>query len=132
MQAGRRPPILIDECVPVPRIQALLEGRGYEVLTVGAYLPKGSLDQEVLAGAADRGAVILTHDADFKSLIAKAPGHQAKLKKAGRIVFRCDHSQIPARLQQLIDDIEREFDAAQHAGRAFLLIITADRFTVQK
>ena len=132
MQLGRRPPVLIDECLPVPEIQALFVARGYEVLTVGEYLPSGATDPEVLAGAAEIGAIIVTHDTDFRRLIAKAPGHQSKLRKTGRIVFRCDHSKVPARLMQLIDDIEREYQQALLAGRNFLVIITADRFTVEK
>ena len=77
-------------------------------------------------------AVVATHDADVKNVVAKASGYKHKLRKAGRIVMRCDHSKALSRFEQRIDDVEREYQAAQRDGRPFLVVILKTRICVER
>jgi len=126
------PPVLIDECMPAAQFREFFEARGYTVYTVGEYLPKGSEDDVVLAAAAACGAIVVTNDGDFRRLLDKAPGSRGRLKRAGRIVFACDHSKAIHRLGALIDDIEREYREAVQHKRRFLVRISNVQFSVTK
>lgn len=132
MGAPSRPTVIIDECLPAHRFRTFFEGRGYTVLTVGEAFPSGSPDAAVLALAVSREAVVISTDQDWRKLIGSAAGHRGKVRRAGRILFNCHHHRAFPRLEMLIDDIEREYDAAIAAGRTLLIRITESTFTVEK
>lgn len=60
---------------------------------------------------------------DFKKLVSRVPqvGH-AVLRNAGRINFRCDESKGRYRVEQVIESIEFEYEAAQTRGDKRLMV----------
>ena len=127
-----RPTIIIDECLPRHQLRTFLASRGYTVYTVGEVFPSGSPDASILAVAELHAAIILSSDTDWRTLLTTVHGNQGKFRRAGRILFNCDHSVIMSRLVALIDDIEREYEVAQLIGRQLIVRITGHTFTIDK
>ncbi|MGH2615409.1 MAG: DUF5615 family PIN-like protein [Thermomicrobiales bacterium] len=124
------PPLLIDECLP-QSIADFFQARGYSVLVVGQALPAGAPDVSVVAAALDRGAIVVTHDSDFRNMRASVTGTGGRLQRADRIYFKkCSHAQALARLAQLIDVIETEYRIAKATNSKFFIQITANLYTV--
>lgn len=111
--------VIVDECLGTKRVRDILEPRGHTVVGVGTAFPSGAPDASILAFAADKGAVQLTTDNDFKTLGHRAGEQTGRLKRANRIVFvRCDVLKAVQRLEALIDDIEREYELHCRLGQA--------------
>lgn len=106
--------------------------RGYTVLTVGEAFPSGSPDASVLALAVDRQAIVVSTDQDWRRIVSSVSRHRGKVRRAGRILFNCRHERAFPRLEKLIGDIEREYEAAAREGRTLLVRITKSTFTVEK
>ena len=130
MSAKPFPPLLIDECLP-QSIANFFASRGYSVLVVGQALPAGSPDASVVAAALDQGAIVVTHDSDFRNMKASATGAGGRLQRADRIYFKkCSHAQALARVKHLIDVIETEYRIAKTTNSKFFIQITANSYTV--
>ncbi len=102
------------------------------MLTVGEAFPSGSPDAAILAVAEGEAAIVVTNDRDWESLVANVPGHKGSVRRAGRILFRCDHSVALRRLEELFEDIEREYEIARRSGRQLILHITQNRFITER
>lgn len=130
MGAQSLPPLLIDECLP-QSIAAFFQARGYSVLVVGQALPAGTPDASVVAAALDQGAIVVTHDSDFRQMKASASGAGGRLQRADRIYFKkCSHAQALARVARLINVIEAEYRIAKANNSKFFIQITANSYTV--
>jgi len=127
-----RPTIIIDECLPRTQFRTFFEGRGYTVYTVGEAFPSGSPDSVVLAAAELRAAIVVSSDTDWRTLLSSVRGQKGVVGRAGRILFNCDHSIALARLEEFIDDIEREYALAQRTGRRLIMRITGGNYTVER
>ena len=125
--------LFIDECLPLTSFRAVFEERGHTVYGVGAAFPSGSPDQSVLAAADAQGAVVVTSDKDWRQLVRQVgEGGRGRFRRAGRILFNCDHSIALRRLQALIEDIEREYELARRSDRQLIMRITAGNYTVDR
>jgi hypothetical protein len=129
-----RPTVIIDECLPQAQFGGFFSARGYPVLTVGQAFPRGSPDSAVLAVAEVEAAIIVSTDRDWRGLLRNVPaGWKGGAGRAGRILFNnCNHATALARLQELVDDIEREIDLARRSGRRLLIRITQTTFTTER
>lgn len=124
--------LFVDECLPLASFRAFLEARGHVVYGVGEGFPSGSPDQAVLAAADVQGAVVVSSDRDWRQLLRQVKGSGGRFRRAGRILFNCDHSAALRRLEALIEDIEREYDLATRAGRQLIMRITEGKYTVER
>ena len=125
--------IFIDECLPLASFRAFLEARGHVVYGVGEGFPSGSPDQSVLAAADARGAVVFTSDRDWRQLLKQVgEGNRGQFRRAGRVLFNCDHAVALRRLEAPIDDIEREYAVAIGSGRQLIMRITEGNYTVER
>lgn len=125
--------LFIDECLPLTSFRAIFENQGHEVIGVGEGFPSGSPDQSVLAAADDRGAILISSDKDWRQLLRQVGhGDRGRFRRAGRILFSCDHSVALQRLDALIDDIEREYELAMRLGRQLIMRITEGNYTVER
>jgi hypothetical protein len=124
--------VFIDECLPLASFRRFFEARGHVVYGVGQGFPSGSPDRSVLAAAEAYGAVVVTSDRDRRALLRQVAGHRGRFRRASRILFTCDHSVALRRLEDLIDDIEREYELASRAGRQLIMRITEGIYTVER
>ena len=65
--------ILIDMNLP-PRWTRFLEEAGFEGLHWSQVGPSNARDQEIMAFAAERDFIVLTHDLDFSAILAVTKG----------------------------------------------------------
>jgi hypothetical protein len=126
--------VFIDECLPEQAFRAVLEPRGHAVRSVGEAFPSGSPDPAVLAAAEAQEAIVFTADSDWKTLVRniKSDEGRAGVRRAGRVLFNCEHPVAIQRLQELIEDIEHEFDRAQRLGKPLIMRITKGNFRVER
>jgi predicted nuclease of predicted toxin-antitoxin system len=116
-------PLLIDENVP-DSVTNFLRERGHDIKEVRELSLAGSPDP-IVAAAGDRlEAVVVTFNhRDFKKLAARiGKGGQARLRRLGRINFRCAESKGRQRVEQVIDIIEMEYERASRRRDKRLLI----------
>lgn len=124
---------ILDECMPLASFRTFLEQRGHTVYGVGEAFPSGSPDQSVLAAAEQLSAVVVSTDFHWRGLLNQAaPGNKARTRRAGRVLFNCDHHVAIDRLAALIDVIEREYELAQRAGRRLMMRISEGEFRVER
>jgi hypothetical protein len=112
----------------------VLEMRGHTVMAVGEAFPAGSPDPSILIAAEAHGAVIFTSDTDWQKLINSVPSKSARgsVQNAGRVLFNCSHVVAAERLNELIEDIEREFERAVKTGGRLMMRITGGNFRVER
>lgn len=125
----------IDECLPAESFRTILEARGHTVRTVGEAFPSGSPDPAVLAAAKEHGAVVFTADSDWRLLVRRISTEEGRgfvQKRAGRVLFKCSHPIAIERLQELIEDVEREFAIAERHKKPLLMWITGGNFRVER
>lgn len=132
LDAGVRPTVIIDECLPARSFRAFLAPRGYTVLTVGEAFPSGSSDEAVLALAESLSAVVISTDRDWRGLLSRVQGNQGRIRRAGRILFTCRHDRVIFRLERLIEDIERQYSSAIAERRTLMIRVTESTFTIEK
>jgi hypothetical protein len=116
-------PFLIDEDVP-ESVAQFLRDRGHIVYYVRELSLAGSPDH-IVAAAGDRlGAVIVTWNTrDFRKLASRIPeGGRARLRRLGRLCFRCAESQGRRRVEETIEVIEAEFTRAEQRHDKRLII----------
>lgn len=124
--------VLIDECFG-QTIAQFFEDLDFDVSRVGTKLPSGAPDVTVAAAALAEGAVVVTHDSDFRIRPdggANIHGIRTPMERAPRIYFKCPHPEVRRRLEELIDDIENEYQIAQRRNIRFTMHIAIDKFTV--
>lgn len=126
--------VIIDECLPADAFRAAFEARGHTVRTVGEGFPSGSPDRSIHVAADALGAVVVTSDSDWQTLIRRLPSDLEKhrFRAAGRILFNCSHPVAIRRLDELMDDIEEEFAKSQKRGIPMLMRITGGNFRFER
>ena len=126
--------VLIDECLPSASLRAIFEERGHIVEVVGQGFPGGSPDRSILAAADKVGAVILSSDTDWQSLIRSVGDskRRGQFRKAGRVLLNCPHNVAIERVRDLIETIEFEHRIAQSRGHQLIMRITGGNFRVER
>ena len=107
--------LLIDENVPDSVARVFVE-RGHDVRFVRDLFPSGTPDP-VIATLGDRiGAVIVTWDRDFESLVRRIPqGNRSRFRRLGRISFRCNELRGVQLAEKWIGQIELLHTLAQQS-----------------
>lgn len=105
--------LLIDENVP-DSVARFLRGRGHDVDLVRDSLGQMTPDDFVAWVADDLHAIVVTMDKDFNGLVSRTPKlGRRRFHALGRIALRCRESQALGRIQDFIEEIEREYDRLQ-------------------
>lgn len=113
--------LLIDENVP-DSVSEFFRQRGHEVVLVRDLLPNGTPDAVISVVGDNEEAIIVTWDKDFKLLAARVQVAQRRLRKLGRISFRCRESRGLARAKECIELLEIAYDAAQRRKDKRLIV----------
>lgn len=125
-------PLLIDENVP-ESVAIFLKERGHEIHYVRDLFLPGTPDPVIATAGDQLGAVVVTwNHRDFKKLAARIPrGGQTRLRRLGRINFRCQEAKGLQRIQQVIDIIEAEYDrAGQRRDKRLLIEVTTTTVSI--
>ena len=117
--------LLTDEHIPNSAVAFLMQ-RGHEVRRTKDILGERTRDEISAAYGNPISGVIVTRDGDFARL-------QRKYLRLGLIHLRCRDTEIAARLRQLIDLIEFEYDLGQNIeGSQFYVTVNTAIFFVHR
>jgi predicted nuclease of predicted toxin-antitoxin system len=123
--------LLIDENVP-DSVSKFLRERGHEVDLVRDSLGQMTPDEFVAWVGDDLGAIVVTIDKDFKSLVSRMPTFgRRRFTALGRISLRCRETQALSRMQEFIEEIEREYDRLQgRSDKRLIVEITGSSYRI--
>jgi predicted nuclease of predicted toxin-antitoxin system len=123
--------LLIDENVP-DSVSKFLRERGHEVDLVRDSLGQMTPDEFVAWVGDDLGAIVVTIDKDFKSLVSRMPTFgRRRFTALGRISLRCRETQALSRMQEFIEEIEREYDRLQgRSDKRLIVEITVSSYRI--
>lgn len=124
---------VLDENAPITVVE-LLEDYGAEVSRITDYLPQGSSDQEVAAVCDELGAIVLSVDSDFKSIITRRPDRQrTPLKRVGLVKMSCKETRIPDRLVKAMPLIQREYELRQETiDKRIIVFVHPEIMTIHR
>lgn len=103
----------LDENVPAA-VCSVISGRGHDVQWTRDLLPLGSTDELVASTSQVNGAVLVSHDKDFKKIAPRIPnGQTATFRKLSMVRMECTKPQSAQRLAVALPYIEFEFSQRQ-------------------
>jgi len=111
--ARTRIKFFVDQCVP-DSVGRLLRDRGYDVTFLREVLPTDSPDPIVAATCEQNNAVLVSFDADFKTLATRLGVGKRRFRRLSRISLQCREPESARRIQDALPLIEFEW---RHAGR---------------
>ena len=104
---------ILDECVPASALVALT-GAGFDASSVLKYLLPQSPDMLVAATADAMGAIIVSHDRDFKRIISRQPDGQVRqFRNVHLIKMDCKQRRIADRMLMAMPIIRAEHNERQ-------------------
>ena len=123
--------LLIDENVP-ESVTEFFRERRHDVRLVRDLFPSGTPDPIVAKLGDQLAAIVVTWDPDFRRLAARVPlGSRQRFRRLGRISFRCSEARGRARVEELIEWIEFEYEQVQKRRDKRLIVeITGTSFRV--
>lgn len=124
--------LLIDEDVP-QGVADFFASRGHEVRLVRDEVLPRTPDEVIALLAHREGAIVVTCNArHFKRLISRVPhGARRTFRDAGRITLECSQVRAQARVEELIDSIEFEYQQGQQRrDRRLMFEIMESKFSV--
>ncbi len=104
---------LLDQCIPRAALETLLSlGMNAEMIT--NHIAPDSDDRFVVQTAALHSAIVVSHDRDFKSLIARRPDNQKPyFRNVHLIKMDCKQARIGERLNMALPIFTAEYHARQ-------------------
>lgn len=117
----------LDENIPAG-VYEVLHRQGHEVKWTRDFLPLGSKDEVVARSAEINGAVLVSHDKDFKEIAPRIPkGARTTFRKLSMIRMECTKPQSPVRFATALPYIEFEFEQrrAMHDKRLIVAVKTS-------
>lgn len=120
--------LLIDENVPDSVAQFFFE-RGHEIVFARDLLPRGTPDQVIAVLGNELDSIIVSWDQDFLGLVSRAPTRtRRRLRRLGRITYKCRYLNGRRCTEDLIEWIEFEFNQAQRRRDRRMLIQIGESF----
>ncbi len=98
----------LDENVPA-QVEAVIASKGHEVRWTRDIIPEGSPDQMVAAVSEDAGAILVSHDKDFKRIAPRIPdGQRTRFRKLSMLRLECKKPKSANNVSNLFGFIELE------------------------
>lgn len=116
----------LDENVPLS-VQNVLEARGHNVKFTRELLPRGSPDELVATASEYDGAILISHDSDFRQIATRIPdGQKNRFKKLSMVRMQCTKPRSAQRIEVALPYIEFEFNqrAFMHDKRMIVTVKT--------
>lgn len=99
---------MLDENIALSVYKKLLE-LGAEAAFIRDLVPAGSVDPLVAYIAEESGAILLSHDGDFRKIAPRIPdGQRTRFKNLSRIQLRCAEFQAAQRIEKTFSFIQFE------------------------
>ena len=111
----------IDHCVPDSVGRALAEA-GHEVVLLREQLAPDAPDPLVAAVSEMHHPVLVSLDADFRTLVPRAGVGRQRFRRLSRIALRCNEPQAASRVTAAMSLIEHEWEAVQARSDARMIL----------
>jgi predicted nuclease of predicted toxin-antitoxin system len=112
----------VDHCVP-DSVGRVLRDAGHEVMLLRERIAADSPDPLVAAVSEMYGAVLVSHDKDYKALAPRvAIGERQRFRRLSRIALTCSEPQAANRINEALSLIEHEWSAAQGRSDKRILV----------
>lgn len=116
----------LDENVPA-QVEAVIVSKGHEVRWKRDIIPEGSPDQMVAAVSEDAGAILVSHDKDFKRIAPRIPdGQRTRFRKLSMLRLECKKPKSAHNVGNLFDFIELEARLRGEGENSRLMISIRD------
>lgn len=104
--------VLLDQNVPRSVADVFRES-GHDVILLGDVLPIDAPDPLVATVSELEGAVLVSHDGDFRNIAPRIPrGARARFSRLSRIHLQCPEPQSARRVREAMSFIEAEYEIA--------------------
>lgn len=114
--------VLLDQNVP-DSVAEVFREHGHEVILLRDILPTDSPDPLVATVSENQGAVLVSHDGDFKYIAPRIPvGARTRFSKLSRIHLQCPEPQAAKRVREAMSLIEAEYDIAQSSPDSRMIL----------
>ncbi|HVC53712.1 MAG TPA: DUF5615 family PIN-like protein [Stellaceae bacterium] len=118
----------VDHCVP-DSVGRVLRKAGHEVILLRERIAPDSPDPLVAAVSEMNNAVLISLDADFRSLAPRVPkGQRQRFRKLSRIGLRCKAPRCAQRLAVTLSLIEHEWTVAQASPDKRMIVEIGETF----
>ena len=117
----------MDHCVP-DAVGRALSSAGHEVVLLRTQLAPNSPDPLVAAVAEMNGAVLVSHDSDFKSLAPRAGVGRRRFRTLSRIGLKCSEPQAGSRITEALSLIEHEWALSQNRADKRMIVEVGHSF----
>jgi predicted nuclease of predicted toxin-antitoxin system len=120
----------LDECVP-DSTREMLIGQGHLAFRITEFIKEGSPDPLVARVSEDAGAVLVSHDRDFKEYSSRRQdGQQPRFPTLCVVHMQCKQTRIPERLLTCLPLIELEYAGRQLMHDKRLIVEVKTDFVV--
>jgi len=128
---GQEPPLeaerprlrfFIDHNVP-DSVGRVLRNAGHEVILLRERIPPASPDPLVAAVSEMYGAILVSHDRDFRAIAPRvAVGERRRFRNLSRVALTCSPPGAPNRMRAALSLIEHEWFLAQETSDKRMII----------
>ena len=120
----------LDECIP-DSTREMLIGLGHEAFRITNFVSEGSPDPLVARVAEDAGAILVSHDRDFRQYSSRRmDGQRPRFPRLCVIHMQCNPPRIAERLRACMQLVEVEYAARQQMHDPRLIIEVKTDFVV--
>ncbi|MFN3971016.1 MAG: DUF5615 family PIN-like protein [Gemmobacter sp.] len=120
----------MDECIPAST-REMLTGQGHESYRITDFIPEGSPDPLVARYSQEAGAILVSHDRDFKEYSARRPNvQQPRFPRLCVVHMQCKQPRIPDRLLACLPIVALEFALRQQMHDQRLIVEIKTDFLV--
>lgn len=111
----------VDNCVP-DSVGNMLKAKGYDTVLLRQQIAPNSPDPLVAAVSEMNGAILVSTDADFKSIAPRAGIGRRRFQRLSRIGLTCRPPLAARRLEAALSLIELEWAIAQASNDKRLIV----------
>ena len=118
----------MDQCVP-ESVARTLEQHNHDVIRLRERIAPDSPDTLVAAVSESNDAILVTMDADFKTLASRAGIGRTRFRRLSLLRFeKCRESRAASRLAQAMSLIEHEWDVGsrRESGDRRMFVVVTD------
>jgi predicted nuclease of predicted toxin-antitoxin system len=122
LSSKRKITFFLDQNVPISVGHALSEA-AHKVVFLREWLAEDAADPLVARVAEVHGAVLVSHDSDFRKIAPRIPrGERARFRKLDNLRLECPEPQAANRVRCALSFIEAEYGIAHADGHVRMIV----------
>ena len=111
----------------------VLIAAGHQAFRITDFVAEGSPDPLVAKVAEENGAILVTHDSDFRRLSPRRNNGAQRFRKLSWVKMKCKEPRVAERLDTVLSLLEREYlDRQEMPDRRLIVEIQVDFVVVHR